>query len=325
MAFRYYSGSRARVVCNDIHRSAVAGRGPVATYVSLRVLESHSVQLAETPHHHSLFYYVSPFRLGSGMWRHRGLIRELVQREVQNRYNGSALGLFWSLASPMALLAIYTFVFSVVFGARWPGARTGSMAESSLVLFCGLIVFTVFSECVTRAATLIVGVPNFVKKVVFPLELLPVSILGSAIFHGLVGIAILLVAQLLLGGQLRWTLVLLPVVALPLLLLTLGLSWLLASLGVFLRDLQHTVPPVTQVLFFATPIVYPLERIPEPWRAMIQLNPMTAVVENFREVLLWGDVPNWLELGQSTLLAAMVMVLGYAWFMKTKHAFADVL
>jgi lipopolysaccharide transport system permease protein len=272
----------------------------------------------------SVLRYLNPYAMARNLWRHRDLIRQFTRREIEGRYKGSFLGLFWSFVNPLVLLLIYTFIFGVVFKARWPNAQTDSLSEFALTLFCGLIAFTIFSECVSRAPSLIVGVPSYVKKVVFPLEILPLSLLGSAIFHALVSLVILLVANLVVIGAFRWTIVLLPLIALPLLFLSLGFSWFLASLGVFIRDVGYTVALVVQVLFLMTPIFYPIENLPEPLQSIIRLNPLSSIVENFRRVLLWGWMPSWIGLSFWLLATGALMVLGYAWFMKTKKAFADV-
>jgi lipopolysaccharide transport system permease protein len=183
----------------------------------------------------------------------------------------------------------------------------------------------VFGECVSRAAGLIVAVPSYVKKVVFPLEVLPVSVLGSALFHGLVSLAVLFGFSLFHRGTPPWTVVLLPLVALPLALLSLGLCWFLASLGVFVRDLGYAVPLLLQVVFFGTPIFYPPEAVPEQFQAAVRLNPLAWTVEGFRDLIFRGTLPDWGGLAAWTLFAAVVMLLGYAWFMKTRKGFADVL
>lgn len=269
--------------------------------------------------------YLNPLRMLRTLWRYRDLIGQFTRREIEGRYRGSFLGIVWSFVNPLTMLLIYTFVFGVVFKAKWPNAKTGSLSEFAVTLFCGLTAFNIFSECVARAPGLITGVPNYVKKVIFPLEILPISVLGAALFHAGVSLSILLVANILVSGGLPWTLVLLPVVLLPLLLLALGLSWFLASLGVFVRDIGYTVALMVQVLFFLTPIFYAIENIPEPYRAVIALNPMTTIVEDVRRVVLWGSLPGWGALLLLVVSCGVVMLLGYAWFMKTKKAFADVI
>jgi len=269
--------------------------------------------------------HLNPFALARNLWGNRNLIRQFIRREVEGRYKGSFLGLFWSFVNPLVMLLAYTFVFGVIFRARWPNAKTGGLGEFATVLFCGLIAFNIFTECVGRASTIILSVPNYVKKVVFPLEILPISILGAALFHGLVSVSILVVANLLITGAIRPTLLLLPVVLLPLIFLSLGLGWFLASLGVFMRDIGYTVSLVLQVLFFITPIFYSIEVIPQPFQTLIRFNPLASIVENVRRVVLWGIQPRWFGFSLWLLMTGIAMLLGYAWFMKTKKAFADVL
>jgi lipopolysaccharide transport system permease protein len=273
----------------------------------------------------SVAQYLNPLTLVRTLWRQRDLIRQFTRREIEGRYRASFLGLFWSFINPLVLLLIYTFVFGVVFKSKWPNAKTDSLSEFAITLFCGLIAFNLFSECVGRAATLVVSVPNYVKKVVFPLEILPLSALGAALFHAGISLGILLVADLLIIGTFPWTILLLPLVILPLLLLTLGLTWFLASLGVFIRDISYTVTLILQVLFFLTPVFYALQNIPEPYRDFISLNPLTPIVENVRRVILWDMLPDWASLVGWIVATSVLMVLGYAWFMKTKKAFADVI
>lgn len=271
----------------------------------------------------SVTQYLNPVSLARNLWQHRDLIRQFTWRDIEGRYKGSFLGLLWSFVNPLVLLLIYTFVFGVVFKARWPGHD--GLAQFAVTAFCGIVAFTIFSECAGRAANLVVLVPNYVKKVVFPLEILPVSALGAGLFHALVSLGILLVANLIVNSTVAWTLVLLPLVVLPLICFTLGVSWFLASLGVFIRDMGYTITLIIQVLFFTTPIFYALETIPEPFRSIIRLNPFTAVMENVRRVVLWSQPPLWGDLGFSLVVSIVTMILGYAWFMKTKKAFADVI
>ncbi|MBC8074675.1 MAG: ABC transporter permease [Chloroflexales bacterium] len=269
--------------------------------------------------------YLNPLHMARSLWAQRDLIRQFVVREVVGRYRGSALGLLWSLVNPLVLLLMYTFLFGVIFQGRWPRRESDSLAEYALIIFCGISAYNIFSEAVGRAPGLVIGVPNYVKKVVFPLEILAVSSLGSALFHGAVSLSLVALGSLLITGRLAWTLPLLPLVALPLVFLALGVGWFLASLGVFVRDIGYTIALVIQVLFFATPIFYAFDSIPPPFSTVIRLNPMSSIVENFRRVILWGELPNWGGWVAWTALTFVIMVFGYAWFMKTKKAFADVI
>jgi lipopolysaccharide transport system permease protein len=220
---------------------------------------------------------------------------------------------------------MYTFVFGVVVRAKWPQGDHLTTAGFSVVLFAALIVHGLFSECITRAPALIIGSPNFVKKVVFPLELLPWTTLGAALFQALVSIVILLAATLALNRYISWTVALLPVVLIPLLLVTVGLSWFLAGLGVFVRDIGQVVGIVSTALLFGSPAFFPIEQIPEPFRRLVHLNPLTLPIDQVRQVVIWGAMPDWSALGLWFLVGLTIAWLGFWWFQRTRVGFADVL
>jgi lipopolysaccharide transport system permease protein len=266
----------------------------------------------------------SPSHLLRGIWRQRQLILQMIRREVAGRYKGAMLGLLWSFLNPLFMLAVYTFVFSVVFKARWSGGGD-SKTEFALILFSGLIIFNLFSECITRAPTLILSNANYVKKVVFPLEILPVVALGSALFHALVSLSVWLLVYLVTSGVPPVTILLLPVVILPLLMLIMGASWLLASLGVYLRDMSQVVGILTTMLMFLSPIFYPVSALPIKFRRLLLLNPLAPIIERTRGVMFAGTCPDPANLSVSILVAAFFAWLGYAWFQKTRKGFADVL
>ena len=258
------------------------------------------------------------------LWTNRQLIARMGQREIIGRYKGSAMGLAWSFITPLFMLAIYTFVFSVVFQARW-GTSEESKTQFAVVLFAGLIVHTLFSDVINRAPQLVLGNVNYVKKVVFPLEILPVVQLLSATFHALVSVVVLIAAQLVFQGSLPITALLLPVVLLPFLLLTLGLAWCLASLGVFVRDVGQTISLVTSVMLFMSPVFFPVQSLPPALQPWMHLNPLTFVIEQVREVVVWGRLPDWQGLAVYSLASIATAWLGFAWFQKTRKGFADVL
>ena len=263
--------------------------------------------------------------LANSLWRNRQLIVQMTKREVVGRYKGSALGLAWSFFNPVFMLAVYTFVFSVVFKARWGVGGEESKTQFAVVLFVGMIVHGLLAEVLNRAPGLILSNVNYVKKVVFPLEILPVISMGAALFHSLISLGVLLIAFVLFNGYLHWTAVLAPLVVLPLVILTLGLAWMFASLGVFLRDVSQTIGIITMVMMFLAPVFYPVTALPEEMRPWIMANPLTFIIEQAREVLIWGRLPNWMGLGIYTLVATAVAWAGYAWFQKTRKGFADVL
>ncbi|OFJ49546.1 sugar ABC transporter permease [Janthinobacterium lividum] len=269
-------------------------------------------------------FCVSPREMADSVWRNRNLVRALVQREVIGRYRGSFMGILWSFFNPVFMLVIYTFVFSVVFKARWSGG-SDSKTEFALVLFAGLIMFNLFSECFNRAPGLILANVNYVKKVVFPLEILPWVSLGSALFHTLISIGVWLVAYGFLFGVPHVTVLLLPLIMLPLLLFIMGLSWGLAALGVYLRDVSQVIGVLTTVLMFLSPIFYSGSSLPAEYRHFLQLNPLTPAIEQARDVLFWGKVPDLGALGLYLLGSSLIAWLGFAWFQKTRKGFADVL
>lgn len=257
-------------------------------------------------------------------WDNRSLLGKLILREVVGRYRGSVLGIFWSLFNPLFMLAVYTFVFSVVFQARWQGGGE-SRLEFALLLFIGLIVFTLFAECVNRAPSLILANANYVKKVVFPLEILPMVAFGAGLFHALVSIGVWFVVYLFVFGLPPYTAVLFPLTFLPLALFVLGVSWALASLGVYLRDVAQVVVILTTMLMFLSPIFYPLDAVPEPFRGLLAFNPLALVIEQCRDVLFWGRGLEASTYFLQLSIAALVAWGGYAWFQVTRRGFPDVL
>lgn len=268
---------------------------------------------------------LNPISIVRHLWRYRDLIVQMVRREVGQRYRGSYLGVLWSLITPLLMLAIYTFVFSTVFKARWRTDVETPPAEFALTLFAGLTAFNIFSEVVGRAPTLILAVPNYVKKVVFPLEILPVVALGTALVNSLISVVLLLIGSLVLLGNFSTTVVLLPFAYLPLILLCLGLGWFLASLGVYVRDIGQGIGLVVQMLFFLSPVFYPATAVPEFLQSVFDFNPLTAILAGFRQTLLWGQMLEWPSWMLWTLLTSLLAVFGYAWFVRTKKGFADVM
>lgn len=259
------------------------------------------------------------------LWGNRELISRLSRREVVGRYRGSIIGLLWSFLNPLFMLMVYTFVFSVVFKARWGVGEGETKFQFAVVLFAGLMVHGLFAEVLNRAPNLILSNVSYVKKVLFPLEILPGIVMGAALFHTMISLIVLLVAYTLFYGYLQWTAILIPFVLLPLIILTLGLAWMLASLGVFLRDVGQTINIITMVLLFLSPVFYPLTAMPSEFHPLIMANPLTFIIEQAREVLIWGRLPDWIGLGIYTLIAISVAWSGFAWFQKTRKGFADVL
>ena len=274
-------------------------------------------------------FSVSPRYLAASLVKNRRLMLDLARRDAVGRYKGSLLGILWSLLTPLLMLTIYTFVFSTVFKSRWGGAgattETASKGEFAVVLFAGMIMFNLFSECISRAPTLILSHANFVKKIVFPLEILPCVTLPSAMFHLCVSVFILLVAEWLIVGAVPATAFLLPIVLAPLCVFILGVSWTLAATGVYLRDIGQTIGILITALMFLSPVFFPVSSLPERFRTFVYLNPMTYPIEQSRDVLVWGHAIDWSRWGVYTAIAVLVAWLGFGWFQKTRRGFADVI
>jgi lipopolysaccharide transport system permease protein len=253
---------------------------------------------------------------------HRQLFARLVPRDIQSRYMGSAFGLIWSMATPILLLLNYWFFLGVVLKTKW--GIEGS-ADYPLMLFSGIVVYQFFAEVLGRAPGLIISHGAYVRKVVFPVELLSWVTVATALFHLAVNLAILLIAQLVWKQELPVTWLWLPLVLLPLVLLCVGLSWFVSSLSVYLRDLAQVVPLALTLLMFLSPIFYPMEMVPERYRVWLELNPLTPMIEQIRAVTIHGHRPDALLLGMQFLVAGAISAAGYWWFARTKKGFADVL
>jgi lipopolysaccharide transport system permease protein len=260
------------------------------------------------------------------MVRKQALAIQMIRREIVGRYRGSALGVLWSLITPLFMLGVYTFVFSVVFQARWTADRQpASTIEFAIILFTGLIIFQLFAEVVNRAPTLILSNVNYVKKVIFPLDILPVIALGSALFHAMVSLIVLFGFMIVFMDGIPLTALLLPVVLAPFLLMILGFGWFLASLGVFVRDIAQFLGTLVMALMFLSPVFFPSSALPTWIRPYLFLNPVALPIEQVRDVLIWGKRPDLVGLFVYAIIALVVAVLGYMWFQKTRKGFADVL
>ena len=262
--------------------------------------------------------------LFASLWRNRQLIGQLSKREVVGRYRGSIMGLAWSFFNPVLMLAVYTFVFTVVFKARWGLGGSESKSDFAILLFVGMILHGLFAECVNRAPGLILANVNYVKKVVFPLEILPWVAMGSALFHTVISLIVLLLAQIILNQNLPWTVVLFPLVLLPLVLATMGIAWLLASLGVYVRDIAQTTGIFTTVLMFVSPVFYPISSLPEQYQFWMRLNPLTFILEEGRKTLVFGQMIDWTGWSVYLLVSLAIAWGGFWWFQKTRKGFADV-
>lgn len=255
----------------------------------------------------------------------RDLLRQLWSRDLAARYRGSLLGVVWALMTPLLMLLIYTFVFGVVFQARWGHtSHADSPAFFAITLYSGLIIHQLAAEILSRSTSILTHHSNYVKKVVFPLPLLCVMVVLTALTMAAIQIILLLVA---VGAvhHVSWTWLYIPVVVAPFALLLLGVSWLLASIGVFLRDLDQLIGLIVMLLLFLSPVFYPAEALPEAYRSWIYLNPLTPIIENMRAVVLGDTAPDWQMLGLYSAVALGVCQLGWWWFRRTRKGFNDVL
>lgn len=258
------------------------------------------------------------------IYRNRSLIWQMTRREVVGRYRGSVMGIAWSFFQPLLMLAVYTFVFSVIFKAKWGGEIGDGKVSFAIIFFSGLIVHGLFAECVNRAPGLILNNVNYVKRVVFPLEVLPVVAMGTTIFHVIVSLLILLGAMMVFGLNFHLTSLYLPLVLFPLVLVTLGISWFMAAMGVYLRDLGHVVAIVTTIMLFMSPIFYPISAVPVSLRNIIHLNPLTFIIEQVRAVIIWGTSPSWLWFIVYSGISLFIAWAGFWLFQRTRKGFSDV-
>lgn len=269
----------------------------------------------------------SPIALLRTFRTHTPLLRRMVRRDVSMRYSGSAFGLLWSFITPLLMLAVYTFVFGIIFKARFGTAAVEeeNTAAFAVTLFCGLIIHQLMGDIITRAPGIILQHTNYVKKVVFPLEILPVMVCGSALFHFCMNMVVLLAALLLMNHAIPLTVFYVPLILLPFVFMLVGASWVLASLGVYLRDIGQIMGLVSTLLLFLSPIFYPASSLPEEFRHLLYLNPLTYVIEMMRGALLYAHAPDWYVFALATSVSIVCAWAGYAWFQKTRKGFADIL
>jgi lipopolysaccharide transport system permease protein len=259
-----------------------------------------------------------------GLARNRSLVHELTKREILGRYRGANFGLLWALMSPFLMLAVYTLAFGEILGSHWP-AQTGKTHSFALILFVGLIIHAFLAECVNQSPRLVAGNPSYVKKVVFPLEILPWPLVTSALFHLGMNVVAYAVLALVVDRNLPWTIVLLPLTVLPLVVLALGISWGLAALGVYFRDVNQVTGVASTALLFTSTAIIPISAIPDNMRWLFLANPLSFIIDQARNVAVWGTMPDWQGLGLYALMALVVCYLGYGVFRATRRGFADVL
>ena len=259
------------------------------------------------------------------LFEHRVLLLKLTVRAVKSKYRGALLGIVWAVAQPLLLLAIYSFVFGLVLKVRWNPEGEESVFFFALMLFCGLVPFSFFSEVLSSSSMAILTAPSYVKKVAFPVELLTVSSFGCALFHALISSVLLMVVAMVIGGGFRVTMLLLPLVWLPLMIWALALGMVVSALGVFLRDLPHVVGLIVSLLFFMTPVFYPSTMVPPSFKLIVTANPVAYTAISFRRILVHGLLPDFALGGIFVLLGLIALILACGWFNLMQRRFADVL
>lgn len=257
--------------------------------------------------------------------KHKNLIYQLSKRDILERYRGSVAGIAWSIITPVLMLSLYTFVFSYIFKARWGEAPDLPKGMYALVLYTGMILHTLFSECLNRAPSLMRINTSYVKKIIFPLETLTWVTLFSALFQAAIGFGLLILADVIMSGKIYLTIFYVPILLIPFVFVILGICWIITSVGVYFQDVGHLTTIVTTVLMFASPIFYPVSILPENLRVFIFLNPLTYFIEEMRNIIIWGQPLNILHYFIALLCSLFVMFIGYLFFQRTRKGFADVL
>ncbi len=265
---------------------------------------------------------MTPTEMISGIWRNRELTLILIRRDITERYRGSFFGLLWSFAQPALMLVVYTAFFGKIMRTRWVD-ETESTGNFALILFSGLLVFNMFAECLNRSPSLILANVNYVKRVVFPLEILPVVALGSALFQTSVSILVWLIGFVFLCGVPHFTVFYFPVIILPLIFLILGSSWFFAVVGAYFRDISSLMSIITTMFLFLSPVFYSANNMPTAWQFLLRWNPLAPIIENSRRVLWYGAGPDWKSFSISMCLSVVVAWIGFAVFQRARKEFAD--
>ncbi len=257
----------------------------------------------------------------AGIWRQRYLLGQLIKRDVLLRYRGAMFGVLWIFLSPLLMLGIFAFVFGDIFQARW--TRPSEGPPFWLMLYCGLIVFNIFADTVSRAPSCVRSYPSYVKKIIFPLEILPLVPLGAGLVHGTFNFLIFAMSLLCMGYATPG-LLLFPLLVMPALLLGMGLAWFLAAWGVFIKDMTQIVPLFVQILLFLSPVFYPASAVPAALRPLYALNPLGVVIEATRAATLNQTLP-WAAWSIALVVGLLAAWAGYGFFQHARDEFADVL
>lgn len=263
---------------------------------------------------------LDPLRL---LWIHRFLIRQLVERELSFKFKRSRGGMLWLVLQPLLLLAGYTLVFGVILKSRWGSEGSGSSAEFALIMFAGLIFFNFFSAVVSVAPGLIVHNKPYVQKMVFPLEVLSWSTMLAALINGFVSLLIWIIFSVAIRGYVPFSLGWLPLIIIPFALFALGCCWFLSAAGVFHPDIEHLIPMLMLMLMLLSPLFFPASAIPEQLRFLFDFNPLAYVLEQARQVMIYGGAPNFGVLAIGWVVGLLFAWLGLVSFVKNRDGFAD--
>jgi lipopolysaccharide transport system permease protein len=264
---------------------------------------------------------IDPF---SSIFGHRELLIQLIRRDVNDKYKGTVLGVIWAFINPLLMLAIYTAVFKFVFKARWP-ETDDSTSEFALMLFIGLLIHGLAADVISRSAVIISSNRNYVKKVVFPLHILSWSLITSALIQFLFGLLILLGISIVWGKPMHISGLLLPIVIVPYLLFLLGLSWIISALGVFFKDINQITPSLITVLLFTSTVFFPFSHAPALIQPLLSFNPLTLIIESCREVIYYGDLPNFFLLLIYFVVSLFFCSICFTIFKRLERGFSDAL
>ena len=255
--------------------------------------------------------------------KNRDLAYHMTKREILLKYKGSKLGIMWSIINPIIMMSVYTLIFSQIFQTRWAGASQINTTDFAINLYTGLIVFNIYADTITRAPSLITSNPNFVKKIIFPLEVLSVATVGSAVATGITSILVLLGVILITTKQLAVTIILLPILWAPLILNCLSLAWILSTLGVFIKDLTQVTNSIVSVTMFLSPIFYPSEALPDKLRWLSQLNPLAYYIEKSRNIIIEGKNINPVQIAVFFVTSLIIAEITFRFTKKLERGIGD--
>ncbi|OBZ07845.1 hypothetical protein A8L34_24750 [Bacillus sp. FJAT-27264] len=260
------------------------------------------------------------------LYKSKDLLVELTKRDFQQRYKGSVLGVIWAMLSPLLMLGVYSFIFVSVFKSKWGDSsiQDGNMLYT-MMIFAGLIPFQIFSESVNRSVNVLSQSSNYIKKVVIPIEIIPFSIVFSTIINSFFSVALLVIGKIMFLSTPNWTFIFIPLILIPIMILSLGASLIVAALGIYLRDLVYVVGLLVNILFYMSPIFYSAEAIPERFRFFIHLNPIAPIITQFRNVFINGQLFSVSSYITSLLVSIIVFLLGLSIFNYLRKGFADVI